>query len=263
MNSGYAGIFRFGVYEFDPISGDLRKHGLCVRLSPHATTLLRVLLEPPLRIHTRDELQKHLWPGQVFLDFEHGLNKIVHSLREALGDTGTNARFIETVSGMGYRFIPDWLHADSLPTSTLSGHTGYSIAVLPIRVTGSGAEPPFLTSLLTSDLTDALSGISGLRVLAQGTVRGHKELDINPQNAGQSMGVRAVLAGELILFESEFFLRMELIDVSDGAQLSAAYVEGPRSERQHIEREIGEEILRQLRPTLFVLLDPALDAVHN
>ncbi len=77
------------------------------------------------------------------------------------------------------------------------------------------------------------------------------------------MGVRAVLAGELILFESEFSLRMELIDVSDGAQLSAAYVEGPRSERQHVEREIGEEILRQLRPALLALLDPALDAVHN
>lgn len=263
MNSGYAGPLRFGVYEFDPISGDLRRHGLCVKLTPHATTLLRVLLEPPLRIQTREELQKHLWPEQISLDFEHGLNKIVHSLREALGDTGTNPRFIETVAGSGYRFIPDWLHFDSPPSSTMSGRTGYSVAVLPILVTGTEPEPPFIASLLTSYLTDALSGIPGLRVLAQRTVRGYKVLDTDPQSAGRSMGVRAVLAGELILFESDLFLRMELIDVVDGAQLSAAYVEVPFCARQRVEREIGEEILRQLRPTLLALLDPAVGVVGN
>ncbi len=254
MNPGLIGPLRFGAFEFDPVSGELRKHSLAVRLTPHARTLLRALLEPPLRVHTREELQKRLWPGQVFLDFEHGLNKVVHSLRETLGETGTNSRFIETAAGSGYRFVPEWLRSHSLTANTLKRETGYSIAVLPIQVTRTHPELPFRSGRMTSDLSDALSGIPGLRVVAQGIVRSHNTLGSSPKGAGESMGVRAVLSGELILHETALFLRMELIDVSDGAQLSAACVERPFCSGQHIEKEVGEEILCQLRPKLLSLL---------
>lgn len=263
MNSGYAGPLRFGVFEFDPTSGNLRKRGLAVRLSPHAAALLSALLEPPLRIHTRGELQKRLWPEQISLDFEHGLNKIVHGLREALGDSGANARFIETVAGTGYRFMPDWLHSDSPSSSSQPCRMGCSVAVLPIHVTGTKPHSPLLSAQLSSSLTDALSGIPGLRVLAQSTVRSYKTLDANPQSAGQSMGVRSVLTGELFLSASESYLRIELIDVSDGAQLSAAFVEGPFCERHLVEGETGEKILRQLRPALLSLLEPAAGTARN
>jgi DNA-binding winged helix-turn-helix (wHTH) protein len=263
MKPASLGPLRFGSFEFDPVSGDLRKHKLVVRLTPLARGLLRELLSPPLRFHSREELQRHLWPGQAFLDFEHGLNKVVHSLRQSLGDGGTNSRFIETVSGRGYRFIPEWLQTDSMPANTSQSRSPYSIAVLPMNVTGTCHGLLFRGGRMTSDLTDALSAVPGLRVLAQGMVKSHHTPGASPRVAGERMGVRAVLWGDLILHEADLFLRMELIDVSDGAQLSAACIERPFGSGQRLEKEVGDEIFRQLRPALLALVEPAAFAVPN
>ena len=257
------GPLRFGSFEFDPVSGDLRKHQLAVRLTPLARDLLRELLSPPLRFHSREELQRRLWPEQAFLDFEHGLNKVVHSLRQSLGDGGTNSRFIETVPGRGYRFIPEWLHVDSMAANTSQPRLPYSIAVLPMNVSGTHQGFLFRGGRMTSDLTDALSAVPGLRVLAQGMVKSHHTPGASPRVAGERMGVRAVLWGDLILHEAALFLRMELIDVSDGAQLSAACIERPFGSGQHLEKEVGDEILRQLRPVLLSLVEPTGFAVRN
>jgi DNA-binding winged helix-turn-helix (wHTH) protein len=265
MKPVHTGPLRFGNFEFDPVSGELRKHKLAVRLTPQARALLCVLLETPLRVHNREDIQMHLWPKQRFLDFEHGLNKIVHSLRDALGDTGTNPRFIETIAGSGYRFNPEWLQSSSYASSVLKGGTGYSVAVLPVFVTGGLQGYQFRTGRMTSDLSDSLSAISGLRVLAQGMVKSHNMLGASPQTVGQSMGVRAVLAGELMLRETSFYIRMELIDVSDGAQLSVARIERPFNGGQQLEKEVGDEILRQLRPALVSLAvhQPLLSATES
>lgn len=257
------GPLRFGSFEFDPVSGDLRKHKLAVRLAPLARDLLRELLSPPLRFHSREELQRRLWPEQAFLDFEHGLNKVVHSLRQSLGDGGTNSRFIETVPGRGYRFIPEWLHVDSMAANTSQPRLPYSIAVLPMNVSGTHQGFLFRGGRMTSDLTDALSAVPGLRVLAQGMVKSHHTPGASPRVAGERMGVRAVLWGDLIMHEAALFLRMELIDVSDGAQLSAACIERPFGSGQHLEKEVGDEILRQLRPVLLSLAEPTAFAVRN
>jgi DNA-binding winged helix-turn-helix (wHTH) protein len=261
MKPGYMGPLRFGSFEFDPVSGDLRKHKLAVRLTPLARALLRELLSTPLRFHPREELQQRLWPGQKFLDFGHGLNKVVHSLREALGDSGTNSRFIETVAGRGYRFVPEWLQADSMVANTLQSRSPYSIAVLPINVTGTYQGLLIRCGRITSALTDEMSAVPGLRVLAQGMVKSHHTPGANPQLAGERMGVRAVLCGDLILHDTALFLRMELIDVSDGAQLSAACIERAIGSGHHLEKEINDEILRQLRPALLSLGGPTAFAV--
>jgi len=101
-------------------------------MTPHEMSLLCLLLEPPLRLQTRREIQHRLWPGNTFVDFEGGINKVVHSLREALGDSATNARYIETVIPTGYRFIPH-----SLETSNDTGMRSQPrrVAVLPITTT--------------------------------------------------------------------------------------------------------------------------------
>jgi DNA-binding winged helix-turn-helix (wHTH) protein len=247
---------RFGSFEFDPVSGDLRKHRLAVRLTPLASELLRELLGTPLRIHSRQELQKHLWPEQPFLDFEHGLNKVVHSLRDALGDTGSNPRFIETVIGTGYRFKPEWLLSYSYAANRLKGSPAFSIAVLPIALLGTVSGHQFRSGRVTANLTDTLSAISGLRVMAQSIVGSHYTPGMSPQGAGAAMGVRAVLSGEVILHESALFLRMELIDVSDGAQLSVIRIDRPSRIEHSIEMDIADEIASHFRPVLASLSDP-------
>jgi cholera toxin transcriptional activator len=106
-----SGPLRFGLYELNPMSGELRRRGLRVRLTPQAMTLLCLLVEPPIRMRTREEIQRRLWPGNTFVDFERSLNKAVYSLREGLGDSATNPRFIETVA-QGYRFLPAFMEGN-------------------------------------------------------------------------------------------------------------------------------------------------------
>jgi TolB-like protein/DNA-binding winged helix-turn-helix (wHTH) protein/Tfp pilus assembly protein PilF len=96
---------RFGVYEVDLRTCELRKHGLRIRLPEQPFQILAMLLEKPGETVTRDELRNRLWPGDTFVDFDHGLNNCVMKLREVLGDSSENPRFVETIPKRGYRFI--------------------------------------------------------------------------------------------------------------------------------------------------------------
>jgi TolB-like protein/DNA-binding winged helix-turn-helix (wHTH) protein/Flp pilus assembly protein TadD len=96
---------QFGIFEADLRSGELRKRGLKVKLHGQPFAVLAMLLERPGEVITREELQKKLWPVDTFVDFEHGLNKAINKLREALGDKAENPRFIETLPRKGYRFV--------------------------------------------------------------------------------------------------------------------------------------------------------------
>ena len=98
-------VVRFGVFEVDLRAGELRKGGLKVRLQEKPFQVLEMLLERPGEIVTREELQKKLWPENTFVDFDHSMNTAVTKLREALGDTADNPRFVETLARRGYRFI--------------------------------------------------------------------------------------------------------------------------------------------------------------
>jgi len=100
-----AGVLRFSVFEVDLRSGELRKSGVKIKLQDQPFRLLRILLDHPGELVTRDELQRQIWPSDTFVDFDHGLNTAVKRLREALGDTAETPRFIETLPKRGYRFI--------------------------------------------------------------------------------------------------------------------------------------------------------------
>jgi len=96
---------RFGLYEVDVASGELRKSGVKVRLQEQPFQVLVALLERPGEVVTREDLRQRLWPADTFVDFDHSLNTAINKLRDALGDTANNARFIETLARRGYRFI--------------------------------------------------------------------------------------------------------------------------------------------------------------
>ncbi|HET9832262.1 MAG TPA: tetratricopeptide repeat protein [Vicinamibacterales bacterium] len=95
----------FGTFDLDLQSGELRKHGLKIRLPNQSFLILERLLERPGEVVSRDELRRTLWPDDTFVDFELGLSSAVKKLRDALGDSAENARFVETLPRRGYRFI--------------------------------------------------------------------------------------------------------------------------------------------------------------
>jgi len=98
-------ILRFGVFEVDVRSGELRKQGVRVKLQDQPFQVLRLLLQHPGELVTRDELRSQIWPADTFVDFDNSLNTAINKLREALGDSADNPRFIETLPRRGYRFL--------------------------------------------------------------------------------------------------------------------------------------------------------------
>src|ERR1700686_1888654 len=96
---------RFGVFEVDLRAGELRKKGIRIRLQGQPYSLLTALLKQPGEVVSRDELRSALWTQDTFVDFDHSLGPAVNKLREVLGDSAANPRFVETVPRRGYRFI--------------------------------------------------------------------------------------------------------------------------------------------------------------
>src|ERR1700735_2267782 len=98
--------FKFGVFEADSRTGELTKLGKRVRLQEQPFQLLTMLLEKPGELVIREELRARLWP-KTLVDFDHGLNKAISKIRDALGDSAENPRFIETIARRGYRFLAE------------------------------------------------------------------------------------------------------------------------------------------------------------
>ncbi len=97
---------RFGLFEADLRSGELTKQGKRIPLQEQPFKLLAMLLERPGELVTREEVRQKLWPRTI-VDFDHGLNKAINKIRDALGDSAENPRFVETVARRGYRFLAD------------------------------------------------------------------------------------------------------------------------------------------------------------
>src|SRR6185369_10045340 len=95
----------FGPFEFDPALGELRKHGQKMKLPGQPAEILAALLLRADDVVTRDDLRMRLWPGMKSGNFEHGVNAAVNKLRQLLGDVASEARYVETLPGRGYRFV--------------------------------------------------------------------------------------------------------------------------------------------------------------
>jgi len=243
-------VVRFGVFEFDPQSGELRKHGLKIKIERQAAKALSLLLEHPGQTCMREELQHRLWPDNVFVDFERGLYKAIHTVRKALGDSAASPRYLETVGGEGYRFIPVPQELSGLAVRPRNACKIDSLAVLPFVNQSAGPEMEFLNKMIIERIIDAISRIAGLSVLAYGTVQRYEYKEFDPRAVGQNLAVRAVAAGEMTRHNDEVFLHVELIDVGSGTQLWGALFKKPYSEIAECPEKLADRIAHQIRRIL-------------
>src|SRR4051812_20424275 len=127
---------RFGIFEADLQTGELKKRGVRVRLQEQPFQVLAALLARPGELITREELQRQVWAADTFVDFDHGLNKAINKIREALGDSAENPRFVETVARRGYRFIADVavVDSDSVPPLAGAASAGDPLSLIPAPV---------------------------------------------------------------------------------------------------------------------------------
>jgi TolB-like protein/DNA-binding winged helix-turn-helix (wHTH) protein/Flp pilus assembly protein TadD len=135
---------RFGVFEADPQLGELTKHGKRLPLQEQPFQLLAMLLERPGELVSREELRAKIWP-QTIVDFDHGLNKAISKIRDALGDSAEHPRFIETVARRGYRFLADVAVVQDVPPQTAAGDPAVRADAAPLARPGvvtSSRRPP-------------------------------------------------------------------------------------------------------------------------
>ncbi|MCI0352250.1 MAG: winged helix-turn-helix domain-containing protein [Acidobacteriales bacterium] len=237
----------FGLFEFNPQNHQLRKQGLRIKLSPQAAKVLALLLEHPGHVRTREGLRQRLSPASMVGDFEHSLNKAIHALRGALGDSAVSPRYIETVPGKGYRFIPLAQQAGQIDTKSSQWQ---SIAVLPFAGDCPERDTSFLRSHIATGLTNSLSSGSGLLVLAYNVVRHYAGVDTNPVTVGQNLNVDGVLTGEIVRHNGQLIVRVELINVAAATQVWGARLIREFDQEIADADEVVAEISRELIPVL-------------
>jgi TolB-like protein/Tfp pilus assembly protein PilF len=239
---------RFGVFEFDLRSGELRKQGRRIRLEGQPVQVLIKLLERSGELVTRVELKKELWPADTFVNFEQSLNAAVKRLRQALGDSPANPRFIETLTRRGYRFIaPVDAAAVSAPSAVPIRRLVESLAVLPFGNTDSDPETEYLADGITESIINHVSRVSAVRVMARSTVFRYKDKTLDPRAVGRKLNVDAVLLGRLQQRGDALLVGAELVDVRNGWQLWGDQYNRKLADIFAVEEEISKEIAEKLR----------------
>ena len=155
-------IVRFGVFELDDEAGELRRQGRLIRLTGQPLAALKRLVASPGRIVTRDELRRHIWGDSRFVDFDRNLNFTIAAVRDALGDSARNPRFIETIPRRGYRFIADVARVaeargDAAATSGARAAHRLPLAIAAIIVALIQTPAPQGAHTRTTAAADALS----------------------------------------------------------------------------------------------------------
>jgi len=256
-------IYRFGSFTLNDAEQQLLRNGEPVRLAPKAFEVLLVLIQNRGCLVTKENLLEKVWPD-TFVE-EANLSVNVASLRKALDEGDEDLRCIETVPKRGYRFVAPVSEVTGESARTreeprFSYHRNHgkrteslnSIAVLPFKSEGCGSAGEYLAAGLMESITNRLSRLRGLRVMARHTVYSCHELSIDPREVGHKLGVRSVLAGRILGLGDELIIRTELVDVKKGWQLWGEQYQAKVSNILMVQQELSREISEKLQIRLSV-----------
>ena len=212
---------RFGAFEVDLESRELRKHGIRMRLAEKPFQILELLLERDGQVVTRKSLKEKLWPD-THVGFEHSLNTAINTLRMLLGDSAQNARYIETLPRLGYRFVAPVIR----PERPSQQAAKKMLAVLPIEHFGPVADQEHFADGLTEELTSQLGQLDALRlgVIARTSAIQYKATKKSIAEIARELNVGWVLEGSVRRAERHVRVTIQLIQATDEThQWSASY----------------------------------------
>ena len=237
---GSSPVYRFGAFELDSAAGELRKHGMKIKLHGQPIAILAMLLERPGEVISREEIRKKLWPEGTIVEFEHSLNAAVKRLRDALDDLPGTPRYIETLPKHGYRFVV------SRDDSDLRGKV--ALAVLPFEGLGPDPELNHLSLALTEELTTQLGGLDPekLSVIARVSVMQFKEKEKSAAQIGRALNVSYLLSGSVRSVGGRLRVSAQLIRVSDESLIWACTYEHAAIQLLAIERDVGHAIAHEV-----------------
>ena len=240
-------IRRFGVFEADLEAGELRKHGLALRLPEQSFQTLTMLLDRPGEIVTRLELQEKLWPKQSFADRDHGLNKAVNRLRDVLNDSASNPRFIETIARKGYRLIvPVTGGSDDNPQTPATNRI--RLAVLPFKNLSMDSEQEFFSDGLTEEMILELGRLSPdrLGIIARTSAMQYKDGAKRIDEIGRELNVHYILEGSVRKMESHARIAAQLIHVQDQTHLWSGAYEREVADIFQVQKDVAQRVAESL-----------------
>jgi TolB-like protein/Flp pilus assembly protein TadD len=241
-NSPFASApVRFGLFEVDLRAGELRKEGVRIKLQEQPLLILAMLLEHPGLVVTREELRTRLWPADTFVDFDHGLNKAMNKLREALGDSAETPRFIETLARRGYRFIA------GPPTSP---ERIESLAVLPLENLSRDPEQEYFAEGMTEALITSLAKIGALRVVSRTTVMHYKGVHRPLPRIAQELNVDGIVEGTVLRSGDRVRISTQLVHGCTDTHLWAESYDRDLRDVLALQSEVAQAIAREVRVKL-------------
>jgi TolB-like protein/DNA-binding winged helix-turn-helix (wHTH) protein/Tfp pilus assembly protein PilF len=282
-------LIPFGPFEADLYSQELRKQGVRLRLPRQSFQILKMLLERPGELVTREELRQALWPSDTFVDFEHGLNAAINRLRETLGDDADNARFIETLPRRGYRFIAPVQTAASAnlqaqtPPAThsrwqmaaagciallLVAGTSYlfwrqthkslppdrrvMLAVLPFESLSGDPSEELFSNGMTHEMINWLGRLDAHRlgVIGATSAMKFKNSPKKISEIGRELGVDYILEGSVQGEGGRVRITAQLIAVKNQAHLWAESYDRDRSDILLTQADIARAVTQQIRLNL-------------
>src|SRR5215469_1040608 len=237
---------RFGAFELNLQSGELFKHGRKIKLQTQSFLILASLLERPGEVLSRDELRQRLWPSDVFVDFEVGLNAAINRLRDVLDDSPEKPRFIETLPRRGYRFIAP-LQRESL--DRISARVR-SLAVLPLEnLTGDAAQEYFADGM-TDALITRLAQIGSLRVISRTSAMHYKGTHKKLPEIANELNVDAVVEGSVARSGSHVRINAQLVHAVTDQHLWARQYERDLTDILVLQADVVGAIAREIQVTL-------------
>lgn len=235
-----ASILRFGAFELDLGTSELRKHGTPMKLAPQPSKVLALLAGRAGELVSREEIQRGIW-CETTVDFEQGLNFAIKKIRAALGDHAGVARYVETLRGRGYRFIARVERACS-PTSPLvvEQERGTarirSLAVLPLENLSGNEHESCFADGITEELTTNLAKITGVRVVSR--------------EIAHTLNVDAVVRGSVMRSGQLVRITAQLIQTETATHLWAETYRRRVGDVLRLQRDIARAIANQVRVRL-------------
>jgi len=285
-----AQIIRFGLFQLDPKAGELRKEGVKVKLQDQPFRVLALLVERAGQVVTREELRQRVWPTDVYVAFDQGLNNAIKKVRDALGDSADNPRFIETVAKHGYRFLAPVSPVQTLSTalpSRLAFFTARNtalmalgavcllaplaywalhrpavhakpssekviLAVLPFDNLSHDPNQEFFSDGLTEEMITQLSNVNPgqLGVIARGSVVRYKGSSLPANQIGKELHADYLVQGSVRREAGRVRIAVQLIQVRDDTDLWAESYDRELKDILALQDSVARTVAKQIHVAL-------------
>src|SRR6266853_3788332 len=255
---------RFGPFEADFRAGELRRHGVKLKLVGQPFEVLAMLLECPGQLITREELRARLWPTDTLVDYDHGLNAAVNKLRDALNDSAEKPNYVETLPRRGYRFISTvGLHDSQNLLGESSSPRIQSLVVLPLENLSNDPEQEYFADGMTDQLITNLAQISALKVISRTSAMRYKGTKKSLPEIARELHVDAVVEGAVMWMGGRVRISAQLIEAPTDHHLWAASYERDLRDVLSMQEEVTRAIASEIRVKLTAQEQARLANTHS